>query len=223
MGRWWWPSALAASNARYQKATAIERRRLQLLGLGLAIVAEVLLVVVAGRLLARWPSHAGLVVAAATAVVPVALAGSTRRRLLGRVDRLLAAMVSITGVTALVVSVYLVVVIGFGRRPEGGERSLLVSSMAAAAVIALLYPTTRERLADVANRLVYGERTAPDTTLRTFGSRMTRAVPLDELLLQLAESLRRTFQLRSAEVWTGGDGHYELAAGVPAPQRPAPW
>jgi signal transduction histidine kinase len=212
--------ALLAGHGRYERATAEDRRQLQFLGLALAIVAEVALVVVACHLLARWPGRPGAVIAAASGVVPVALAGATRRRLLAHADRVLTAMVSVTGVTALVVGVYVLVVVGLGRRPEGDERALLVSSMAAAAVIALLYPTTRDRLADAANRLVYGDRAAPDTALRSFGARMTRALPLDELLLQLAESLRRTFLLRSAEVWTGADGHYELAAGVP--HRTAP-
>jgi len=87
--------------------------------------------------------------------------------------------------------------------------------MGAAAVAAVLYLPARARLTDLANRLVYGERTAPDETLRTFGSRLTRAIPLDELLLQMAESLRKTMLLASAEVWAGTDGRYELAAGVP--------
>lgn len=39
--------------------------------------------------------------------------------------------------------------------------------------------------------------------------------PLDELLLQLAESLRKTMALAAAEVWTAGDGIYERAVSVP--------
>ena len=75
-------------------------------------------------------------------------------------------------------------------------------------------------LTERANRLVYGERVAPDEALRTLGSRLTRAIPLDELLLQLAETLRKSMAA-SAEIWTGPDGHYELAAVVPH-RQPAP-
>ena len=56
----------------------------------------------------------------------------------------------------------------------------------------------------LATRRVYGEGHAPDEVLRTFGSRLTRALPLDELLLQLAESLKATMNLEVAEVWTQG-------------------
>ena len=57
----------------------------------------------------------------------------------------------------------------------------------------------RQRLREWATRQVYGERSAPDEVLRTFGSRLTRALPLDELLLQLAESLKKTMSLSIAE------------------------
>ena len=75
-------------------------------------------------------------------------------------------------------------------------------SIVAAGVSALLYVPARRRLADFSSRLVHGERGAPDELLRTFGARLSRAVPLDELLLQLAESLRRGLALDAAEIWT---------------------
>ena len=62
---------------------------------------------------------------------------------------------------------------------------------------------------------MYGERSAPDDALKTFANRMSRVIPMDELLLQLAESLRKTMALRAAEIWTGSDGSYERVASVP--------
>jgi signal transduction histidine kinase len=82
-----------------------------------------------------------------------------------------------------------------------------------------LYLPTRERLGRFANRLVYGEREAPDMVLRTFGTRLSRAIPLDELLLQVAESLRKTLALRTAEVWTGSGGRLERSVSVPDSKR----
>src|SRR5690606_21929356 len=88
-------------------------------------------------------------------------------------------------------------------------------AMVAAALAALLAIAARGRIEAFANQRVYGTRQAPEDTLNTLTSRMTRAVPLDELLLQLAESLRRTMSLRSAEVWTGTGGTFERVAAVP--------
>jgi signal transduction histidine kinase len=63
--------------------------------------------------------------------------------------------------------------------------------------------------------MVYGERSPPEEALRSFGTRLSRAIPLDELLLQLAESLHKTMALEAAEVWTGSEGLLERAASVP--------
>jgi len=93
--------------------------------------------------------------------------------------------------------------------------------MLAAAVASLAYVPARERLAESANRLVYGERQPPDEVLRTWGSRLSRSIPMDELLLQLAESLRKVLVLRRAEIWTGTPGRLELAVSVPDRSAPA--
>jgi len=206
---------LPVAHQGYRTSTGVVRQRLQLVGCAVAIMTEVALVVGALRLLVDWPTHAGAVAAAGTALVPLALAAGTSPRISRNVDRLLVHTVSATGLTAVVIVVYLVIVIGLGRAPADSERTLLVLSMLAAAVAALAYVPARERLAESANRLVYGERHPPDEVLRTWGSRLSRAIPMDELLLQLAESLRKVLVLRRAEIWTGSAGRLELAVAVP--------
>ena len=81
--------------------------------------------------------------------------------MVARVDRLLTHTVALAGLTALVVAVYVVVVLGLGRTPSGRERTLLLLSMVAAGVAALLYLPARRWLTERANRLVYGERVPP--------------------------------------------------------------
>ncbi|MDP1818554.1 MAG: histidine kinase [Acidimicrobiales bacterium] len=211
---------LPAAHQTYLRSAGMARQRLQLVGCAVAVIVEVALVVAALHLLVDWPSYAAEVAAAATALVPLALAAGTSARMSRRVDRVLVHTVSATGVTAVVVVVYLVIVIGLGRSPDDAERRLLVLSMLAAAVAAVAYVPTRERLAESANRLVYGERHPPDEVLRTWGSRLSRSIPMDELLLQLAESLRKVLVLRRAEIWTGTAGRLELTVSVP--DRTAP-
>jgi signal transduction histidine kinase len=206
---------LPVSNSRYRRSQGTERRRMQWFGWGVSVTAELVLVVLALRILADWPPHWVEVAAAMTIPLPVGLALGASRKLLGRVDRLLAHTVSLAGLSGVVVATYLVIVLGLGRVPSHRERTLLLLSMLAAGVAAVLYLPARERLARFSNRLVYGERHAPDEVLRTFGSRLTRAIPLDELLLQLAESLRTTLALSVVEVWTGSGGLLERSASVP--------
>ena len=167
------------------------------------------------RGLVGWPGVAVEVTVIGTAVVPVSIALGAVDRLAVRIDRLLAASIEAGGLMVMVGAVYVVVVLGFGDAPHDSERRVLGLSMVAAVVAALLYAPARARLHEFANRRVYGERRAPDEPLQTFGARMSRAIPLDELLLQLAESLKKSMHLAEAEVWTGTAGVLECAASVP--------
>jgi signal transduction histidine kinase len=214
-------AGLFGAHARYQAAGATDRRRMQWVGWALAVGAEAVLVVVALSALTGRPSDPWDWAIAVTGVIPLALMASTSSKAVSRVDRLLTYTVSLAGLTALVVLVYAAVVLALGRTPVGSERTLLLLSMGAAALAALLWLPARHWLNDVVNRIVYGERVSPDEALRTWGSRLTRAIPMDELLLQLCESLRKSMNLVSAEVWTGADGHYEWATGVPHRSPPA--
>jgi signal transduction histidine kinase len=220
-----WPVAIEAvvfgsigvvgSQRRYLRSRGVERQRMQWFGWAIAVGAEMLVVALALRVLWDWPRWPWLVVMVSCVPLAVALALGSSRRLAGRIDRLLAHTVSLAGLTGIVVLAYLVIVVGLGHTPKPDQRSLLALSMAAAAVAALLYGPARQRLTQYANRIVYGEREAPDTVLRTFGSRLSRAIPMDELLLQVAESLRKTLGLAAAEVWTGSGGRLERTVSVP--------
>jgi signal transduction histidine kinase len=204
---------LSLSNARYRKTRGPERQRMQWFGWAVAVTTEATLIFLGLRLLVGSPAPALAVLA--TVPIPIALALGSSPRLVGRIDRLLAHTVAVAGLTGVVTACYVVIVIGLGRVPDDNERGLLTLSMAAAGVAALLYLPARERLGQFANRLVYGERDAPDEALRTWGSRLSRAIPMDELMLQLAESLRKTLVLDRAEVWTGSPERLEIAVSVP--------
>jgi signal transduction histidine kinase len=130
-------------------------------------------------------------------------------------DRIVVQAILLGGLACVVVAVYAVVVLGIGRVPTSGQTTLLAFSMLAAAATALLYRPVRARLAEVAARLVHRDRTASGDVLRGFGNRLAGTVSLEELLLQLAESLRRTLALHSAEVWTGSRGRFERTASDP--------
>jgi len=208
-------AGLAVSNARYLGTRGEARQRMQWFGLAVTVAAEVMLVAAALRLFVGWPRLLAEIATAAVLLVPLSFVPCLVKRLLGHVDRLLGQAVSLTGLTGVVVAVYLVIVLGLGRSPSDDERTILLLSMVAAAVAALLYAPARLRLAGFSNRLVYGEQHAPDEALRTFGARLTRAIPFDELLLQLAESLRKSMVLQAAEVWTGSAGRLERVVSVP--------
>jgi len=215
-----WPAALLAvlpaARLRYQRLGGRDRERMQWLAIGLVLAADTALVCAVLHLLVGWPGPVGAVAAAATVAVPAGLVAGTSAQLAPLGGRLLVHVLSLAGFSVVVSAIYVVIVLGLGQPPgDHGDRQILGLSMLAAAVAAVGYLPARDRLLAAATRFVYGAKEAPDEVLRTFGSRMTRAVAMDELLLQLAESLRKTLGLTSAEIYTGTGDVLELAVSVP--------
>jgi signal transduction histidine kinase len=221
----WWPlvifggitvgSALATAHSRYRRASGAEQRRMQWIGWAIAVWVEVVLVVGSLHLMVARPADMAPWFLGGSLLVAGAIAAGTHAGLVARVDHLLTHTVSLAGLTVAVLVMYVGVLVAVGRPVRGSERSLLLLSMLAAALATLVYIPARRRLADIANQFVYGEVVAPDETLRTFGNRLSRTIPLDELLLQMVESLRKSMNVTSAQCWTGSNGRYDLAAGVP--------
>jgi signal transduction histidine kinase len=138
-----------------------------------------------------------------------------RRRHPRWLDRLLLHALLVAGLVGVIAAVELFVLLAIGRLPTDAERTVLVVSTIGAAVAAVLYQPVRARLERAAERLVGAGPEAPSEVLRTLGARLSRAVPLDEMLLELAESLCRSLELEAAEVWTSSGGLLERAASDP--------
>jgi len=122
---------------------------------------------------------------------------------------------SIAGLSALVIAVYLVVVVGINGSPSGRERDVLTASLAAALVVATLVMPVRARAVAFANRLIGATEPSTDELVTGFGARMSRAVPMDELMLQLVESLHASVADAGAEIWTGAGTVLTRAVSVP--------
>lgn len=124
--------------------------------------------------------------------------------------------VALSGVAVTVALAYLVFVVGINGTPHGHERDVLFASLIAATVVAVLALPVRQRLVTTAGRVVAARESSTDEVVTNFGARMSRAVPMDELLLQLVESLRSSVAHAGAEIWTGADGIFSRAASVPS-------
>ena len=88
-----------------------------------------------------------------------------------------------------------------GRVPTSGERGIIAASIGAIAFAAGLVAVFGPRIGAAIRRATGGDLGAPEELARSFTSRMSRSVPLDELVLQAAEGLRSTMRLKAAEVW----------------------
>jgi signal transduction histidine kinase len=208
-------AALVVYRAQHRAATVVDRARLQWVAWGFVVFGAIAGAAWLLDALIGWPGSIAAVALCASLLVPLALGLGSFEASAGRVDRMLVGSIEAGGIVVMIGVVYLVVVLGFGDAPDHAQRRVLGLSLIAAALASLAYGPVRSRLADFANRRIYGLRRAPDEALQTFGARMSRAIALDELMLQLAESLQRSLRLAAAEVWTGSDGLLERTAAVP--------
>ncbi|WP_051426425.1 sensor histidine kinase [Jiangella gansuensis] len=149
------------------------------------------------------------------AAVPVAAVAVALPRLRHRAGAVFGPSVVLCGLLLMVLAVYLVVVIGLGEEVDDDGHGVLALSMVAALTAVVLAEPVRVRLRELARQWAGAQPRPASAALETFGSRMTRAVPMDELLLQLAETLRATLGPLGAEVWTGSDGELERTVSVP--------
>jgi len=201
--------------SRYRVARRVQRRRIQWIALALAACVELVLVGLTLHVLIDWPPYLLHIAAVATLPIPLALLLERSKRLRSSIGGLVGRAILLAGLTGVVVAVYLLVVFALGRAPTDNERTLVVLSMVAAGITALLYLRSHGGLVTFTNRLVYGRRDAPDALVRGLGTRLSRAVPLDELLLQLAESLRGALGIEGVEVWTASAGTLERLVSDP--------
>lgn len=167
------------------------------------------------HLMTSVPEHPGRWFLLLLALVPVVLVAS--RWLVS--DRLAASVVvhstAISIAALVVVGVYLVLVVGMNGSPDGSERDVMLSSLFAATVAAVLVPPVRSRVAEQVRSLLHEEAPSTGDVVSNFGARMSRAVPMDELMLQLAESLRETTPGTRAEIWTGTAAALRRTTSVP--------
>ena len=145
------------------------------------------------------------------------MAGGRRFRQVG--ERLLVHAISLLGLAAVVVGLYALVVLGIGSVPSSEQWTLLAFSALAAAVAAFAYAELRPGLERFAERLVRSKRSETADAVALFSAQAARGVPLDDLLLHLAELLRSSLALERAEVWTSSGGILELAASDPPVER----
>jgi signal transduction histidine kinase len=208
-------SALPALRGRYVDASARSRQLVQSLVAGSALALTFVVILITLHSLVDWPVGVGAPLLALSCLVPLGLAVGASN-VSSHVDRLLVHLITTLGTVTIVAGAYLLAVRGFDKAPTThSDRDLLWWAMAAAAVAAVAQLGLRGRFSRIATSFTYGAREAPDEVVRSFGTRMTRAIPMDELLLQLVESLRKTLSLASAEIFTGNGEVLDLVVSVP--------
>ena len=110
--------------------------------------------------------------------------------------------------TAILLAVYTLIVVGIGA--VVGSTGL-ASSALAAGVVAVAFAPLRASLQRAVDRLLYGERGDPVRVLGSLGHRLADAVPADEVLPAVVETVATTLNLPYVALRTGSGPDAQLA------------
>jgi signal transduction histidine kinase len=198
-------------------ASEMSRRRDTLVWLawGLVVTAVAAFAVWSLHILLDRPEVIGSWWLIGSIAIPVSIVASLTPRLRSMARRVLSSTLVVSGVLTMVMVVYLVAVVGLGGDIDGSEHQVLGYSMVAAIVAVLLVGPVRRRIGRLTETWTDDDVGRSTAAIETFGTRMTRAVPMDELLLQLAETLHQSMASAGAELWVGDGGVLRRSVSVP--------
>jgi signal transduction histidine kinase len=107
-----------------------------------------------------------------------------------------------------------------GRLPDHGEGELMGAATVGTALAAVLAIQSVRRVSSLLRRLASPLARLPSDLLAVFSSRSAHGAELEELLRELAEALRRHWQLSAVHLWTAEEGALRCAVSVPRPTEP---
>lgn len=129
----------------------------------------------------------------AVAGMVIAIAFAIFKYRLYDIDLLINRTLVYGALTACVIGLYVLVVgmLGTLFQAQGN----LVIALLATGLVALLFQPLRERLQRGVNRLIYGERDDPAAALSRLGERLEAALPAEQVLPALVETIAQTLKL----------------------------
>ena len=151
-------------------------------------------------------------------LVPVAAGIAILKYRLYEIDLVIRKAVIVGALVVFVTLIYIAVVVGIGRA-VGAAGASRVLSLAATAIVAVLFQPARERAQRLADRLVFGKRATPYEVLAEFGGKVSTTFATDDVLDRMATVLAEGTGADSATVWlhVGGSMRPVATAPVGAP------
>jgi signal transduction histidine kinase len=138
-------------------------------------------------------------------LVPLAIGFAVLRYRLWDIDVLINRTLVYGGLSASVIGLYLLVVVGLGTLFSALGNLLL--SLLATGLVALLFHPLRERLQQAVNRLMFGERDDPYRLLLRLGTRLEATLSTDSVLPTIVETVAQALKLPYAAIsWEQGEG-----------------
>ncbi len=145
-------------------------------------------------------------------LVALALGVAITKHRLYEIDVIINRAVVFGALAVFIGVAYVAIVVGVGSAVGG---SSLVWSIAATAVVAVVFEPIRNRVQRWANRLVFGSRATPYEVLSDLTGRLAAAESEDRLLARMAERLGEGTGADRASVWLTDETGFHLAAASP--------
>jgi len=134
-------------------------------------------------------------------LIPLAIGFAVLRYRLWDIDVLINRTLVYGLLTASIVGLYLLVVVGLGTLFS--VLGNLFLSLLATGLVAVLFQPLRERLQRVVNRLMFGERDDPYRILLRLGSRLEETLTTDSVLPTIVETVAQALKLPYAAIAWG--------------------
>ena len=210
--------AAVALVRRYRRSAGSERQQMKWLAFSAAIVAVVYGVVMPVSLLYAdgeqppWLLVLQSVSLATFALIPIAIGFAVLRYRLYDIDVVINRAIVFGALALFIGAVYVGVVVLLGSA-IGATTTDPVLSIAATALVAVLFEPVRARVQRVANRLVYGERATPYDVLSRFSERIAGTYATEDVLPRTARVIAEGTGAERVGIWLRvGDRIHERAA-----------
>jgi signal transduction histidine kinase len=158
-------------------------------------------------------------------LVPIATGIAIMKYRLYDIDVVIRRTIVYAAMAAFITAVYVAIVVGVGALSSGklagsGSPPNLALSIVATAIVAMAFQPVRERVQQLASRLVYGRRASPYQALSEFAGRMGESVAYDEVLPRMARILAEGTGADRADVWLAADSALHVGACWPTGALP---
>jgi hypothetical protein len=137
-------------------------------------------------------------------LIPISIGVAMLRYRLYDIDRIISRTIAYSILTALLVGVYALVVVGVGTVTGRSDNPVLIAG--ATLAVAALFRPARRRIQGVIDRRLYRRRYDAEQVLGSFSSRLRDELDLDALSSELLAAVSQTVQPAQIGVWIRGRG-----------------
>lgn len=132
-------------------------------------------------------------------IVPASIVFAIQRHRLWNIDPIINRALVYTGLSTIILSVYMLVVVLSGEllRIQAGSMSGLIAT----GIIAFIFQPLRDRLQKIVNHIMYGERDDPANVLSQLAIQLESADTPSNILPSLVQTIAQTLKIPYVAIW----------------------